>query len=144
MATLYEQVGGIKTLQVVHKIFYDKVYAHAWLGQFFAGHSQEAIENRQTSFMAEKMGSKEPYLGKPIVQVHENMYITPKLVEVRHKLLSESLREAGVDEALATRWLRIDQAFMRQVTKPSVYVFYRDYHFPYKRRLIFPEPKCSD
>jgi len=43
--TLFDAVGGLPTLQKVHKIFYDKVYAHPWLGPFFEGHSQEAIEN---------------------------------------------------------------------------------------------------
>lgn len=139
MASLYKEVGGLETLQRVHKIFYDKVYAHPWLGKFFAGHNQVAIENRQTSFMAEKMGSPQKYLGKPIKQAHENMYISPRLTALRHQLLKASLEEAGVPKPLATRWLRIDQAFMQHVTKSSVESFYRDYSFPYKQRIIIPE-----
>ncbi|MFA6921488.1 MAG: group 1 truncated hemoglobin, partial [Gallionella sp.] len=77
--TLYEAVGGLPTLQKAHKIFYDKIYAHNWLGQFFAGHNQQAIEDRQTSFMAEKMGSTDRYLGKDLKMVHEAMYITREL-----------------------------------------------------------------
>jgi hemoglobin len=138
--TFYETIGGLSTLQKVHKVFYDKVYAHPWLKQFFEGHSQEAIEGRQTSFMGEKMGGPK-YLGKPIKQVHENMYITPELYELRHGLLSEALVEAGVAEDLRQRWLKIDDAFMRQIIKTSVESFYRDYHFPYKRRIIIPKPK---
>lgn len=141
MSTLYEEVGGLETLRQVHKIFYDKVYAHPWLSKFFIGHNQVFIENRQTSFMGDKMGSKQRYLGKPIKQVHENMYITPELAELRHQLLKESLAEAGVDAVLAQRWLRIDQAFMQQVTKSSIESFYRDYSFTYKERMIIPEPK---
>jgi hemoglobin len=137
--SLYEAVGGLATLQKVHKIFYDKIYAHPWLKQFFAGHDQAAIEGRQTSFMGEKMGGPR-YLGKPIKQVHENMYITAELTELRQQLLAQALDEAGVPPDLASRWLKIDQAFMRQITKPSVTAFYRDYHFPYKRRLIIPKP----
>jgi hemoglobin len=138
--SLYDAVGGLPTLQKVHKIFYDKVYAHPWLKQFFEGHSQEAIEGRQTSFMGEKMGGPK-YLGKPIKQVHENMYITQELYEVRHELLETSLAEAGVPEELAQRWLKIDNAFMRQITKPSLEVFYRDYTFPFKQRIIIPRPQ---
>ena len=141
-ASLYEAVGGLPTLQKVHKIFYDKIYAHPWLKQFFAGHDQQAIEGRQTSFMGEKMGGPR-YLGKAIKQVHENMYITAELYQLRHELLTQSLDEAGVPQALAERWLKIDQAFMRQITKPSVEVFYRDYHFPFKRRIIIPKPRTK-
>ena len=141
MSTLYEEVGGLETLRRVHKVFYDKVYAHPWLKQFFAGHDQVFIENRQTSFMSDKMGSQQQYLGKAIKQVHENLYITPELAELRHQLLRESLVEVGVQQALAERWLKIDQAFMQQVTKSSVESFYRDYSFTYKQRVIIPEPK---
>ena len=141
MSTLYEEVGGLETLRRVHKVFYDKVYAHPWLKQFFAGHDQVFIENRQTSFMSDKMGSQQQYLGKAIKQVHENLYITPELAELRHQLLRESLAEVGVQQALAERWLKIDQAFMQQVTKSSVESFYRDYSFTYKQRVIIPEPK---
>lgn len=141
MATesLYEEVGGLACLQQVHKIFYDKVYAHPWLGQFFAGHDQAAIEGRQTSFMGEKMGGPK-YVGKPLRQVHEHMFVPPKLSEIRHQLLADALQEAGVTAELAERWLKIDAAFMKQVTKPSIEAFYRDYHFTYKRRIIHPEP----
>jgi hemoglobin len=137
--SLYNAVGGLHTLQKVHKIFYDKVYAHPWLKHFFAGHNQEAIEGRQTSFMGEKMGGPK-YLGKPIKQVHENMYITRELYELRHELLTESLIEAGVPKDLSKRWLKIDDAFMRQITKTSIESFYRDYHFTYKQRIIIPKP----
>ncbi len=138
---LFEAVGGLPTLQKVHKIFYDKVYADPWLGQFFAEHEQAAIENRQTQFMAEKMGSTEKYPGKPLRQVHENMYISPELVAQRTRLLRESLAEAGVDEALAERWMRIDAAFAKQAVKSSMVDFYRNYSFPYKRRIIIPRPQ---
>jgi truncated hemoglobin YjbI len=54
--TLFDAVGSLPTLKKVHKIFYDKVYIHSWIGQFFIGHNQDVTENRQTSFMADKMG----------------------------------------------------------------------------------------
>jgi len=136
---LYDAVGGIATLQKVHKIFYDKIYAHPWLKQFFRGFNQVVIENKQTSFMGEKMGGPK-YLGKPIKQVHENMYISTELFELRHRLLEESLLEAGIEPDLMTRWLRIDKAFMKSVHKSSMESFYRDYSFPYKQRIIIPRP----
>jgi len=138
--TLFDAVGGLPTLQRAHKIFYDKVYAHYWLKHFFEGHSQEAIENRQTTFMAEKMGGPVEYWGKDIQYAHEHMYITRELFEVRHTLLEESLREAGVPEALRERWLRIDNAFMKQIVKDSIESFY-SVTWPYRKRVIIPKPE---
>lgn len=137
--SLYDAVGGLPTLQKAHKIFYDKIYAHEWLKQFFDGFNQQIIEDKQTSFMGEKMGGPR-YLGKPIKQVHENMYISTELFELRHALLRESLEEAGVEPELMERWLRIDNAFMKSVHKTSMESFYRDYKFPYKQRIIIPKP----
>jgi hemoglobin len=137
--TLFDEIGGLPTLQRAHKIFYDKVYAHDWLKQFFAGHSQEAIENRQTAFMAEKMGGPVEYWGKEMKYAHEAMFITRELFEVRHGLLEESLREAGVPEELRERWLRIDSAFMKHIVKDSIESFY-SVTWPYKQRIIVPKP----
>lgn len=139
--SLFDAVGGLPTLQKVHTIFYDKVYAGPWIGKFFAGHEQAAIENRQTDFMSEKMGGTAPYPGKPLRQVHENMLISDELVALRTRLLLESLVEAGVSEALAERWMRIDAAFAKQIVKTSVAEFYRDYSFAYKQRIIHPKPQ---
>ncbi|MGB8517045.1 MAG: group 1 truncated hemoglobin [Gallionella sp.] len=140
--SLYETVGGLATLQKVHKIFYDKIYAHNWLGQFFDGHDQIAIENRQTSFMAEKMGGSDPYLGKEIKMVHEAMYITDELFQLRKELLTEALIEAGVDELSRARWLKIDSAFKKQITKSSLESMY-DNDWQYKNPIIIPKPDAN-
>jgi len=137
--SIYEAVGGLPTLQRVHKIFYDKIYDHPWLQKFFDGFDQQAIEDKQTSFMGEKLGGP-AYLGKPLRQVHENMYISQELADLRHEILRESLKEAEVSDELAERWLRVDSAFMQQVIKKSIDSFYRDYQFQYKQRIIHPKP----
>jgi hemoglobin len=139
MATMFDAVGGLPTLQKVHKIFYDKVYAHPWLKLFFEGHSQAAIENRQTTFIGMKMGGDVVYMGKDIKVAHETMYITPELFEIRRGLLDESLREAGVADAWRERWLRMDSAFMKSVVKDSLETF-TNTSWPYKKHIIIPKP----
>ena len=139
--TLFEQLGGLPVLQRVHGIFYDKIYAHPWLRHFFEGHDQGAIEQRQTSFMATKMGANIPYWGKQPKMAHRHMYITHELFDIRHELLAQSLTEAGVDELLAKRWLRIDAAFRRQVVKDSIESFYRT-TWKYEKRIIVPKSFC--
>ena len=137
--TLYEAIGGLQTLQKAHKIFYDKIYAHDWLGKFFEGYDQKVIEDKQSSFMAEKMGGPVPYSGKEIKMVHEVMYITQELFDIRHALLEESLIEVGVEETQRDRWLRIDRAFMQQIIKDSVESMYNN-DWKYKKPVIIPKP----
>lgn len=138
--TLFDAVGGRPTLERAHKLFYDQVYAHPWLGQFFAGHSQQAIENRQTEFMAEKMGGPEHYRGKDIEMVHEAMYVTPELFEIRRELLEMALIEVGLDPGLRNRWLRIDGAFMQKVVKND-YAEFQKRSWPYKKHIVIPKPE---
>jgi len=140
--SLYDEIGGHATLSRVHKIFYDKVYAHPWIGKFFEGFNQQVIEDHQSSFMGEKFGGP-AYRGKPLRQVHENMYITQDLADLRHELLRESLIEAQVPDNLTERWLKIDTAFMSHVIKESLESFYRDYQFTYKKRIIHSKPRSD-
>ena len=140
MGTMFDAVGGLPILQRVHKIFYDKVYAHPWLKLFFEGHSQVAIENRQTTFMAMKMGGDVVYMGKDIKTAHETMYITPELFEIRRQLLDESIREAGVADELRERWLKMDGAFMKNIVKESLETF-TGTTWPYKKHIIIPRPE---
>lgn len=137
--TLFDAVGGLETLQKVHKLFYDKIYTHDWLKLFFADHNQQSIENRQTSFMAKKMGATIDYFGKQPLMAHRQMYITEELYNIRHQLLRESLLEAGVADELARQWLKIDYAFIRQIVKPSIESFYQT-TFKYEKRIIIPKP----
>jgi len=141
--TLFDAIGGLETLKKVHKIFYDKIYAHYWLKLFFTDHNQQSIEDRQTLFMAEKMGGPVEYYGKQPLMAHRQMYITKELYDIRHELLKESLQEAGVVEDLANRWLKIDYAFIRQIVKPSIESFYQT-TFRYEKRLIIPKPAVQD
>jgi len=137
--SLFDAVGGLPTLEKVHKIFYDKVYAHDWLKQFFEGHNQEAIENRQTTFMAVKMGGDVNYMGREIKLAHRHMFITQELFDLRTGLLRESLEQAGVPEDLIVQWLKIDNTFNRHIVKDSIAEFYKT-HWKYQKRVIIPKP----
>ena len=138
--TLFDAVGGLPMLEKVHKIFYDKIYAHPWLGKFFEGHDQKAIELRQTQFMGEKFGGDINYPGMELELAHRRMYITPELFKLRQSILRESLEEAGVAEELIKRWLKIDSAFMGHIVKRSMEDF-ELIDLKYERPLIVPNPE---
>ena len=140
--TLFDAIGGLPTLEKVHKIFYDKIYAHPWIGQFFVGHNQASIEKRQTRFMTEKMRGDAQYFAKDMKMAHRHMYITEELFELRSQLLRESLEDAGISPDLAKRWLKIDSAFKRQVVKESIQSFY-SWTWKYEKRVIVPKPKIE-
>ena len=135
---LFDALGGYETLEYVHKIFYDKIYAHPWLKQFFVKHDQQFIERQQTNFMAEKMGGPKNYMGKPPNSSHRQMYITAELFQLRKEILRESLEEFGLSEELIEGWLKIDSAFKKHIVKDSIEAFYKN-TFPYEKRVIIPK-----
>lgn len=107
-------------LERVHKLFYDKLYAHPWLKDFFTPIDQKLIENQQTDFMTSNMGGGKIYSGGLPKNVHRHMFVSEEMFEVRKSLLQESLAECGVPGDLAERWIRIDEAFKKSVVKNDI------------------------
>jgi len=138
--SLFDAIGGLSAMERIHTSFYDKVYAHPWLGKFFVGHEQKAIELRQTQFMAEKMGAKTPYPGRDLDVSHMRMYITEELLVLRQGLLREAIEEEGIAPDLVTRWLKIDRAFWSKIKKDSLEDF-KSTDLKYEQHMIVEKPE---
>ena len=117
--SLFDRLGGKPTLQRVHKVFYDKVYVHPWIGQYFTGTEQQILEDQQTDFMISIMGGPKQYMGRPPKYAHQHMVITEELFELRQQLLSESIQECGLSDELREEWLGTDNALRRALVKKS-------------------------
>lgn len=117
---LFERLGGRKTLDRVHKRFYDKIYAHPVLGAFFVNSEQEYQESQQSDFLTAEFGGPEQYRGRLPDGAHQHMFITEELFELRHKILAETLDECGVEAELCDRWLAVDQGFRSLIVKETL------------------------
>lgn len=115
--TLFELIGGRPTLQRVHKIFYDRVFAHPELKHYFANSNQVTIEEQQTNFMTAKMGGGKIFTGKTPENCHIRMFITKELFDLRNNMLKESILKCGISGELLERWMAINEAFERIVVK---------------------------
>lgn len=118
--SFFDEIGGMETIKKVHKIFYDKIYAHNWIGKFFVEISQEVIENQQTDFIAQSFGGPKMYMGKFPVAAHKHMLITDELFELRKRMLEEALIEASVSLENREKWLKIDSSFRNGIVKRSI------------------------
>ncbi len=117
---LFDRVGGRETVLKVHTIFYDKLYAHPWLGQFFHGIDRAVIETQQTDFMSGLFGGPKNYSGRMPIDAHEHLMITEELFALRQELLRSSLEQAGVSEDEILDWLKFDAAFKKVLVKKSL------------------------
>ena len=136
--TLLKRLGGMPTLQRVHKTFYDKVYAHPWLRPYFTDKPQKLLEDQQTDFLAMLMGGGYVYQGKTPKVAHQHMVITEELFDLRHSMLKESLEEEGVEEGMRREWLAVDSSLKDALVKNSVTECKRSN--PGQMFLDFPKP----
>lgn len=118
--SLFDRIGGRPTLEKVHKIFYDKIYAHPWIGEYFKEIQQDIIEIQQTDFMSQAMGGPAIYCGKLPIAAHKHMFINLELFELRSQLLQDSIREVGLKKEEEEAWMKIDQAFKKGIIKNSL------------------------
>lgn len=118
-ARLFDRLGGRPTIEKVHALFYDKLYAHPWLGLFFKGIDRKIIETQQTDFFSQMVGGPKSYSGRMPIAAHVHLFITEEVFETRHQMLSESLAEAGVPATEMADWLAIDLAFKKVLVKKS-------------------------
>jgi len=118
--SLFARLGGQSTLEKVHKIFYDKAYAHPWLRLYFTDKPQHVLEEQQTDFMTQLMGGPKIYGGKTPKMAHQHMNITEELFSIRQELLSQAILEAGIDKDLHAEWLHADETLKKAVVKQSV------------------------
>ena len=116
---LFEEIGGTEMLRKINKIFYNKMYAHPWIGQFFKDISQEQIESQQVDFMTQALGGPSVYSGRFVIEAHIHMMISEELFELREELLQEAFHEAGASPALMDKWNHIDAAFKKPIVKNS-------------------------
>lgn len=117
---LFDELGGMPCLERVHRIFYGKLLAHPWLKEFFAGVPRAHLEDQQNSFMAGAFGGPRLYGGRPIDTAHEHMFITEEVFDLRHEILDQSLKEAGVRTDLRERWLVYNMKTKKALVKKSI------------------------
>lgn len=118
--SLYDDIGGKPYLQKVVKTFYDKVYAHPWLGQFFKNTPQQHIENQQVDFMIGALGGPRIYSGRNPKDAHPHILITEEVFTLRNELLVDALNEEKASTELVERWLQIEGAFKNSIVKNSI------------------------
>lgn len=118
--TLLNDLGGMPCLEKVHKIFYGKLLSDPWLKDFFEGVPRSHLESQQSEFMSAVFGGPNIYRGRPPKSAHCHIFITEEVFLTRHKLLEQSLTEAGVRPDLIERWLIYDMRMKNVLVKTSV------------------------
>jgi len=115
----FEAMGGVKMLEMISKLLYDKIYEDPWLKLYFAEIPQEHIERQQVAFMQAALGGPNLYCGQTPPQAHKHMNITDELYAARQIHLDLAFKGSGASPTLVEKWQRIDDAFFNRIVKNS-------------------------
>lgn len=117
---LYNQLEDKEIVFKVNERFYEKIYEHPWMSQFFTDISQEFITQQQTDFIIGAIGGPKNFSGRLPSNAHPHMLITNELFDLREAMLLEALEECNAPQELRDAWIRIDESFRKVIVKESV------------------------
>lgn len=114
--TDYDTLGGEAALRAIVDDFIDRVREDFVIGFFFAGKDIERIKQREFELASAHLGGPHTYGGRPLGQVHGPLPINKGHLRRRLAFLRTVLRDHGVDEAVAERWVAHDERLEDLIT----------------------------
>ncbi len=86
------------------------------IGFFFEGKDLERIIQRETQLAAERLGGPVVYGGRPLGRAHQRMGINLGHLRRRLAILRAVLKDHGVSDELAERWLAHERGLEGEIT----------------------------
>ncbi len=96
---LYEKYGGFSTVSKIVHDFYKKVQGSDILGPYFEKVEMSNLINHQIQFFSTLLGGPVTYDIRQIDEIHKRLNISNEAFQDVIDLLSESLEDAGMDNA---------------------------------------------
>ena len=118
--SLLERIGGVETLERVHRRFYREIFDDDWLGRFFWGKDLESLVKKQTDFMHACLGGPNNYRGETPAIAHMHMFITDEIFDLRQAMLRRAVKAEGLPAEVVDAWLQADAVFRPAIVKQSV------------------------
>ena len=119
--TLFETIGGNRTIQAAVQRFYDKVLADDTLRPFFEGVDVVQLRSRQSMFVSMLLGGRVVYTGKRIHAAHDKprkMGMTENHFNTFLTHFRESLEEVGVRPERLDHIMELLRASRDEVLRP--------------------------
>lgn len=99
MSTTFEKYGGFKTVSRIVMAFYEKVLDSDIVGHHFDDVDMPRQIDHQTKFVSSIMGGPAAMNDERLAHVHQKLDITPEEFDEICRLLLETMREHGVQQA---------------------------------------------
>lgn len=109
-------------LEAVVSTFYDRVYAHPWIGRFFARVDQRIQEFSLVLFI-EASWDDRAYPRRQMQYMraqHAHVLVTDALFDLRQALFAEALRHHGHDDGIVEAFLHFNERWRPMLVKSSI------------------------
>ncbi|MGA7272419.1 MAG: group 1 truncated hemoglobin [Acidimicrobiia bacterium] len=98
MQTIFERVGGMRTVSRMISTFYDRVLDTPLLSHYFDGVDMRTLIDHQTKFVAAVMGGPASYTDEHLARVHAHLHIDDASFEEVVLILRETMEDQGMNE----------------------------------------------
>lgn len=115
MSTLFEKYGGLSTISVLTRLFYQKLLDSPQVSHFFAQTDIEKLIDHQTQFLSSALGGPQMTHEVDLVAAHKNLDITEQDYEAVVEILEETLMEKGVEQQDITDILQLISQFKDKI-----------------------------
>jgi hemoglobin len=95
-ASIFDRIGGQKSVNAAVEIFYGKVIADPIVNGFFKNTDMKAQRAKQAKFLAFVMGGPEKWKGKSMLEAHKGMNLTDEHFGAIAGHLQSTLQELNV------------------------------------------------
>ncbi len=119
MSTDLEVVGGEEALAALVRAFVERMAADFVVGFHFAGKDLDRVVYRETELAASHLSGIPRYGGRGLGEVHAPLRIHRGHFRRRLHLLRATLRDHGVPEDVAERWIAHDAALEDVIASPD-------------------------
>ena len=116
--SLYDQLGGMSTVDTAVEIFYLKVMEDDSVSHFFRWTHMMQQLTKQKAFLAHVFGGPSPYDGKSLNDAHAHLRdygLTHDHFDTVVKHLVETLQEMGIEPGLVEQVLEITERTRKDV-----------------------------
>ena len=104
----YDTIGGEPALRAIVDDFIDRVRGDFVIGFFFSGKDIERIKDKEFELASAHLGGPYAYTGRPLGSAHAALPINKGHLRRRLAFLRTVLRDHGVPEEVAERWVAHD------------------------------------
>lgn len=100
METLFEKLGGIKSVKAAVDIFYSRILSDKSISHFFESTDMEAQKGKQVAFLTYVFGGPNNYTGQDMRKAHKHLKLNEAHFQAVAGHLKGTLEELSVPDNL--------------------------------------------